>query len=83
MCPGNLARQLHVVISDVRFWIPRPVLELHFQTAAELFEIDLRPIDAELAANAIGRDGTYPLSFAFYGVCILTLHFTRLFGLVA
>ena len=43
-----------------------PVLELHFQTTAELVEIDLRPIDAEFAANPLGRSGTYPLLFGFY-----------------
>ena len=59
MCPGNLARQIHVVIGDVRLWVPGPVLELHFQTTAELVEIDLRPIDAEFAANPLGRGGTY------------------------
>ena len=65
MCPGNFARQIHVVISDVRLWVPRSVLELHFQTTAELVEIDLRPIDAEFAANPLGRSGTYSLLFGF------------------
>ena len=65
MCPGNLARQFHVVIGDVRLWVPGPVLELHFQTTAELFEIDLLPIDAEFAANSLGRGGTYPRFFVF------------------
>ena len=80
MCPGNLARQIHVVIGDVRLWVPRPVLELHFQTTAELVEIDLCPIDAEFAANPLGRGGTYSLSFGFHGLCIFTVRFTRLFG---
>ena len=43
------------------------MLELHFQTTAELVEIDLRPIDAEFAANPLGRGGTYPLFFGFRG----------------
>ena len=47
-----------------------PVLELHFQTTAELVEIDLRPIDAEFAANPLGRGDTYPLFFSFHGLCI-------------
>jgi len=47
VCPGNLARQIHVVIGDVRLWVLGPVLELHFQTTTELVEIDLRPIDAQ------------------------------------
>ena len=65
MCPGNFARQIHVVIGDVRLWVPRPVFELHFQTTAELVEIDLRPIDAYFAANALGRGGTDPLFLVF------------------
>jgi hypothetical protein len=48
------------------------VLELHFQTTAELVEIDLRPIDAEFAANPLGRGGTYPLFFGFRG-CVLSV----------
>jgi hypothetical protein len=76
MCPGNLARQIHVVIGDIRLWVPGPVLEFHFQTTAELVEIDLRPIDAEFAANPLGHGGTYPLSFGFHG-CVLLL-FTSL-----
>jgi hypothetical protein len=56
------------------------VLELHFQTAAELVEIDLCPIDAEFAPNPLGRGGTYPLSFGFRGLCILL--FTLLLCLV-
>jgi hypothetical protein len=71
MCPGNLARQIHVVIGNVRLWVPRPVLELHFQTTTELLEIDIRPIDAEFAANPLGHGGTYPLFFGFYG-CVLS-----------
>jgi len=62
-------------------WVPRPVLELHFQTTAELVEIDLRPIDAEFAANPLGRGSTDPLSFGFHGFYIFALHFTPLFGL--
>ena len=69
MRPGNLARQIHVVIGDVRLWVPRTVLELHFQTTAELVEIDLRPIDAEFVAIPLGCGGTYPLFFGFYGCC--------------
>ena len=67
MCPGNLARQIHVVIGDVRLSVSRPVFELHFQTTTELVEIDLCPIDAEFAANPLGRGGTYPLFFGFHG----------------
>ena len=70
MCPGNLARQIHVVIGDVRLWVPRPVLELHFQTTAELVEIDLRPIDAEFAANPLGHGDTYSLFFGLYGTVL-------------
>ncbi len=65
MCPGNLARQIHVVIGDVRLWVPRPVLELYFQTTAELVEIDLRPLNAEFAANPLGHGDTYSLFFCF------------------
>ena len=72
MCPGNFARQIHVVIGDVRLWVSRPVLELHFQTTAELVEIDLRPIDAEFGANPLGRGGAYPLFFGFRG-CALSV----------
>lgn len=71
MCPGNLARQIHVVIGDVRLRVPGPVLELYFQTTAELLEIDLCPIDAEFAANPLGHGGTYPLFFGFYS-CVLS-----------
>jgi hypothetical protein len=48
-----------------------PVLELYFQTAAELVEIDLRPIDAEFAANPLSHGGTYPLFFGFH-CCVLS-----------
>ena len=78
--PRQSCRQIHVVIGDVRLWVPGPVLELHFQTTAELVEIDLRPIDAEFGANPLGRGGTYSLSFGFHGLCIIIVHFTRLFG---
>jgi hypothetical protein len=47
------------------------VLELYFQTAAELVEIDLRPIDAEFAANPLGHGGTYPRLFGFH-CCVLS-----------
>ena len=70
MRPGDLARQIHVVIGNVGLRVPGPVLELHFQTTAELVEIDLRPIDAEFVANPPGRGRTYPLFFGFYG-CVL------------
>ena len=70
MCPGNLAGQIHVVIGDVRLWVPRPVLELNFQTTAELVEIDLRPIDTKFVANPLGDGGTYPLFFGFYGCAL-------------
>jgi len=72
VCPGNLARQIHVVIGDVRLWVPRPVFELHFQTTTELVEIDLRPVDAYFAANPLGRGGTDPLFFGFRG-CALSV----------
>ena len=81
MCPGNLARQIHVVIGDVRLWVPGPVLELYFQTAAELLEIDLRPIDAEFAANPLGQGGTYPLFFGFYGTVLSVFNWFRHFQL--
>ena len=48
------------------------MLELHFQTTAELVEIDLRPIDAKFAANPLGHGDTYPLFFGFYG-CVLSV----------
>ena len=81
MCPGNLARQIHVVIGDVRLWVPRPVLELYFQTTAELVEIDLRPIDAEFAANPLSRGDTYPLFFGFYGTVLSVFNCFRHFQL--
>ena len=67
----NLARQIHVVISDVRLWISRSALELNFQTTAELVKIELRPIDAEFAANPLGRGDCYPLFFGFHDWCLL------------
>ena len=81
MCPGNLARQIHVVIGDVRLWVPRPVLKLYFQTTAELVEIDLRPIDAEFAANPLGHGGTYPLFFGLYGTVLSVFNWFRHFQL--
>ena len=81
MCPGNFARQIHVIIGDVRLWVPRSVLELHFQTTAELVEIDLCPIDAEFAANPLGRGGTYPLSFTFHGSVFSLFNWFRHFQL--
>jgi hypothetical protein len=61
-------------------WVPRTVLELHFQTTAELVEIDLRPIDAEFAANPLGRGGTYPLFFGFRGCVLSVFDFPCLIG---
>ena len=72
MCPGNLARQIHIIIGDVRLWVPGSVLELPFHTTAELVEIDLRPIDAEFAANPLSHGDTYPLFFGFYG-CVISV----------
>ena len=56
-----------------------PCSSLHFQTTAELVEIDLRPIDAEFGANPLGRGGAYPLFFGFHGSVFSVFNWFRHF----
>lgn len=63
VCPDDLAGQYQIVIGDVRFGIARTVLEFHFETATELIEINMRPINTEFATNPsclVGADLLLP-----------------------